>query len=323
MHLVGGAWSQFAKYSLWEIPRDPSTMMMMGGGQVLGLAGIGASAAGTALTAQGMLASGQAQQQAGEIDAEAATGSASLAAAAATNSAALSASAATGAASLTAGAALTSSALTAEGQELSGSLAQAEGQFEATQDIQNASTARAEAQRGAFDVDTSTRLALSSLTAKAAGSGLNAGGATTVAVARSIGERGTYLALSEMAQGEATARGLEDSAVAARITGDAAKYGSVLQAMGTIYAGQTTAEAALYSGATTAQSARYTGAATSQADLYQGLMTAAASRLRGDAALTASQYGAEGTIASGTGSALTKAGALFYPTTSGRAGATL
>lgn len=182
---------------------------------------------------------------------------------------------------LSATATLNSSALTAQGQEEQGVFTQEADEYEAQQLDQNASTTRAEGQRQSFDIAQQTRLALSTLQANAGGSGLSPTGSTPLSVAGAIGARGSYLALSNMANAENTARGDEDAATAARISGAAAKYGGDLASEGTIYAGQMTAKGAV---------------------------------LSGDAAQTAGELGAAGTLASGVGGAAGTYAKLTFPT---------
>lgn len=232
------------KYSLWEIPHDPGTMM------AVGAAG---SLAGSAISATGALGSGSAAQQAGQMAATAA---------------------------------INSSQITAEGQELAGKFQGEEAEYEAEELTQNASTTRAAAQRQALDIGQQTKLALSSLRAQSSGNGLTSTGETPVAIAGQIGARGTYMQLGVMAAGENTARGEEDEATAARLSGAAAVYGGNVSAVATRYGGQ----------------------ATAAADIFQG-----------NAAKTASEFQAAGTLASGFGAAASQYGMAKYPMLYGRA----
>lgn len=259
----------------------------------MSMMGLGLGAVGSMISANGTLASGDAAMAAAQYNASASRNAAELSATATENASELSATATEN-----------SAELTAKAQELSGQFTQANDEFVAAQYRQNATNTRAQAQRSAFDINDQTRLALSTFQARAAGSGLNATGETPMSVVGQIGARGTYLALSEMANGENTARGMEDQATAAHLTGLAAKYGADLAAAGT-----------RYSGAATAQATRYSGAATAQATRYGGQTSATAALMQGSAAKSASQSSALGTLASGFGSTMTKAGSLMYPTT--------
>jgi len=254
--------------------------------------GLGLSAAGSIISANGTMASGDAAMQAAEYSA-----------AASRNSAELSATATERSAELSALATENSSELTARAQELSGQLSQASDEFAAKQFLQNASWTRAQSQRSAFDIQEQTRLALSTFQARAGGSGLNATGETPMAVIGAIGSRGAYLALNEMANGENSARGLEDQAKTAHLSGVAARYGADLAASGTRYAGAATAQATRYGAAATAQATRYAGEANATATLMQG-----------KAAKSASTSTALGTLASGLGTTLSRAGSLYFPT---------
>lgn len=221
---------------------------------MLAVGSMALTAVGTGISATGTLASGSASQQAGLMAASS---------------------------DLNAG------VITATAQQQGGEIAERIAEVQAKQLDQNAGTTRAQAQRQAFDLKTQTRLALSTLQARASGSGLSATGSTPIAIARSIGARGAYLSLTAMANGENTARGLEDQAYATRMSGAAAKYGGELAAYGTIKGAQSSA----------------------QADIFKG-----------NAAKTGSEYAAWGTLASGTGTALSNFGKVMYPTPTGRPG---
>lgn len=301
---IAGTWNQrlLERYSLSEMPHDPATMtasMALAGGLKAG--GVAAGLAGTDISAKGTIAAGEAAQQAGQ-----------MAATADINEADLSSDAALTSSKLASDAALNSSQLTATAQEEGGQFAEEGAEFEAGELTQNASTTRAQAQRQAFDIDQQTRLALSTLRARASGGGLSATGETNVATAGQIGARGAYQALGVMAAGENTARGLEDEATAALITGAATKYGADLTALGTRYAGNAASVADLYS-----------GDSTSVAALYKGSADAAAAIQQGNAALQAAQSKADATVASGIGSAMTNIGSIIYPTPTGRTGASV
>lgn len=218
------------------------------------IASVGLGVAGAGISAIGTLGSGDAAAQAGEMSA------------AATRNA---------------------GAITAAAQESGGALAQKAAEYRAEQLDQNATTTRAQSQRQAFDLNQQTRLALSTLRARSAGSGLASSGSTPVEISSQIGSRGAYLSLTAMANGENTARGLEDAAFGERFSGAAAKYGGELAAYGT----------------------RAGSEAQAQADVFKG-----------NAQQDASQWAAAGTLASGAGSAFGNYAKFAYPTTSGRAG---
>lgn len=123
-----------------------------------------------------------------------------------------------------------------------------ESRFTATQLKQNAATARATGGRAAIDTEQQSRMAQSELTAKAAGSGLSASGATPTAIGGQIAQRGEYLSLMDVASGENKARGFENEATATEFQGevgaesaiyqgDAAKIGSLYSAAGTLASG--------------------------------------------------------------------------------------
>lgn len=109
--------------------------------------------------------------------------------------------------------------------------------FEAAQLTQQAGESRAGAQRAALEHRRNTRLAQSTLQARAAASG---GGATDPGVldlSADIAERGEYQSLMEMYRGENRARGLEDQAAATRAGGKWAKKAAIFDAVGTIIGG--------------------------------------------------------------------------------------
>jgi hypothetical protein len=141
----------------------------------------------------------------------------------------------------------------AAAQEQGGLFAQQEAEFQALQLDQAAGDARAEAQRAAMEERHNAKLALSTLVARAASSGGGTGG-TVEKLASNIAERGEYQALLDVYTGENRARGLEDQATGARVSGAAAKYGADVEALASRYAGDTGLTAArlkagAYSGA--------------------------------------------------------------------------
>jgi hypothetical protein len=95
--------------------------------------------------------------------------------------------------------------------------------FKAEQEEQAAQESRASQQRVALDKAREGRLLQSKLQAGAAASGGGAADPTILDLAGGIGGRSEYESLLEMYKGENRARGLEDSAVGSRLSGDAAK----------------------------------------------------------------------------------------------------
>jgi hypothetical protein len=292
MYDAGGTIAQrlVAKYTLAGIPHDPMTMMAAGS-LALGVVGAGVSAAGT-------LGAGNASQQAAQMSA-----------AATKNAGELTAQAQETTGELSARAQETTGELSARAQETGGAIAKRISDVQAKQLEQNAGTTRAQGQRQAFDLNSQTRLALSTLRARAAGSGLSATGASPIAVARQIGSRGTYLSLTAMANGEISARGLEDQAFATHMSGEAQKYGADVGALGTRYGATVGALGTRTGSKMSAFAARAGAEASAAADLFKG-----------DAAKTASQFAAAGTLASGLGSSLSNFGKVMYPTPTGKAG---
>ncbi len=113
--------------------------------------------------------------------------------------------------------------------------------FEAVQLDQSAQESRAASQRTALEDRRKSKLLASTLQARAAASGGGAADQTVVDLGRDIAGRGEYEALTSMYTGENRARGLEDSAMGARMTGEALlaegkakKKASYLSAAGTL-----------------------------------------------------------------------------------------
>lgn len=104
-----------------------------------------------------------------------------------------------------------------------GASAQKAQYFKATQEDMAAQESRAAAQRVALDKGRETTLLQSKLQARAAASGGGASDPGVLDLAGDIAGRGEYEALTEMYKGENRARGLEDTAIGSRLTGDAAK----------------------------------------------------------------------------------------------------
>lgn len=144
-----------------------------------------------------------------------------------------------------------STAVSAAGTIAGGDAALAAGQstqqayeYRAKQEEQAAQESRASAQRVALDKQRQGRLLLSTLQARAAAGGGGAADPTILNLGGDIAGRSEYDALLEMYKGENRARGLEDSATASRMSGDAAlaegeakRKASQLSAIGTIIGG--------------------------------------------------------------------------------------
>lgn len=117
-------------------------------------------------------------------------------------------------------------------------------EFRAKQEEQQAQESRAVAQRQALEKRREGTLLLSKLQARAAASGGGAADPTILGIASDISGRSEYDALFDMYKGENRARGLEDSAVASRMSGAAAlaegnarRSASLFSAAGTIIGG--------------------------------------------------------------------------------------
>jgi hypothetical protein len=147
-----------------------------------------------------------------------------------------------------------------------------EQEFEAAQTEQNATQAFAANQRQAQDARLKTSLAISSSTARAGASGVNAGVGSPETNVGELAERGEYNALMDMFNGESARTGLLNKAAGQR-------YGATLTRFGGDFA-----------------------------------------ELEGEEKAQASRTAALATLASGTGSALSNAGKVFFPTPRGPAG---
>lgn len=113
--------------------------------------------------------------------------------------------------------------------------------FKAAQEDMAAQESRAASQRVSLDKAHDTTLVLSKLQARAAASGGGADDPTVTTLASGIAGRGEYEQLMSLYTGENRARGLEDEAMGARLTGDAAeaegkakRNASYLSAAGTL-----------------------------------------------------------------------------------------
>jgi hypothetical protein len=150
-----------------------------------------------------------------------------------------------------AGATVAGSAVSAMGTIAGGNAAADAGiraqqsyEFKAKQEQMAAQEARAVAQRQALEEDRKATLLLSTLQARGAADGGNAADVGILNLAGNIAGRGKYDGLFKLYQGENRARGLDDSATASRMTGEAAfaegqakKQASRLSALGTVIGG--------------------------------------------------------------------------------------
>ena len=122
-----------------------------------------------------------------------------------------------------------------------GQYAQQSHEFTARQQGQAAKEARAVGQRSAFEKRREGDLLDSKLQARAAASGGGATDPTVLDLSGDIAQRSEYDALFEMYKGENKARGLQDAALASRMSGQAALFegeakrkASYLSAAGTL-----------------------------------------------------------------------------------------
>lgn len=134
-------------------------------------------------------------------------------------------------------AAETGAEIKATALEEGGTFAQNEAEYQAKQYDQLASDARVAGQRDAFERRRTAKLALSTLVARAASGGGAVTDPTVLNLASQIGQRGEYLALSDMWKGQEKAAGYENEATAARYSGAAKKYAADLEATGVRYLG--------------------------------------------------------------------------------------
>jgi hypothetical protein len=141
-----------------------------------------------------------------------------------------------------------SGALSAVGTIMGGNAAADAGQrakqaqdFKAAQEDMAAQESRAAAQRDALEKDRQGKLALSTLQANAAAGGGSASDPGVLTLAGNIAGRSEYESLMDMYRGENRARGLEDTAIGSRLSGEAAaaegkakQSASYLSAAGTL-----------------------------------------------------------------------------------------
>ena len=128
--------------------------------------------------------------------------------------------------------------------EAAGKNQQAVYNYQAKQQEQSAQESRAAGQRASFEKQREQRFIQSKLQARSAADGGGATDPTVLGLVGDIGARGEYESLMEMYKGENRARGLEDSAQASRMSGEAALYegkakksAGTLSALGTIIGG--------------------------------------------------------------------------------------
>jgi hypothetical protein len=257
----------------------------------LAMLGLGATAAGTAVSAYGTIAGGKAKEAAGIAEAQAQTVGSEMVAGGAEAEAAFSA------ATQRKG-----SEMIAAAQEKGGVLNQQAAEFQAQQADQAGRESLGVAQRSALDRREQIKLTLADLQAKAAASGGGASDPTIKAIARKIAERGEYEALGMMYAGESQKAGYEDVAKGLRFTGDAQRYGADQSALATRFSGETGAQAAELKGKNVAAAARFGGYAAAQAAVTGGA-----------AAASTANYGAFGTILGGTGKAFTQYAGIMNP----------
>jgi hypothetical protein len=122
----------------------------------------------------------------------------------------------------------------ASGALAGGKYAEQMAQYKATQDTINASQAIASSQRQMLDTEQKTRLAISSLRARAGASGVNVASPSSVGAAGAIGARGAYQAGMALWSGQNQAAGLLTQAAAERATGQAAQIGAGYSSAATI-----------------------------------------------------------------------------------------
>lgn len=125
-------------------------------------------------------------------------------------------------------------AVTAAGTLAAGHDAKQAQYFKAAQENQAAMESRAAAQRQMLERRRGAEVLTKKIQAGAAGSGSDASSPDILKLSSDVLGRGEYQALSEMYGGENRARGLEDAAVASRMTGDAEERGSYYKAAGTL-----------------------------------------------------------------------------------------
>ncbi len=132
---------------------------------------------------------------------------------------------------------LVGTAISAASTISAGQNAQALGNYEAAQHIQDSMLDTAFGQRKMLDQQYKDKFIQSQLVARAAGSGLDPSIGSPNVLSQQIAGRGTYNALSDLAQGQARATTQENLASGARYQGDLAESQVPLQLAGTIAGG--------------------------------------------------------------------------------------
>lgn len=127
--------------------------------------------------------------------------------------------------------------VSAVGTIAAGDQAAAAGESKARQLEQAATQERAKGQRQMFEKQRETQLVQSKLQARASADGGSATDPGVLKISEDIAGRGEQQALMDLANGENSARGMEDQAKASRISGQAAQSGSRFSAFGTIAQG--------------------------------------------------------------------------------------
>jgi hypothetical protein len=135
---------------------------------------------------------------------------------------------------LTMGLTAAGGAASAAGTIAGGKFANQAANYKAQQDEINASSSVAAAQRQSLDKTNQTRMALSTLRARGAASGVDIGTGSPVSTASAIAGRGAYHAGMALWQGQNQASGYMNQATAERASGEAAEEGSQYAALGTI-----------------------------------------------------------------------------------------
>ncbi len=130
-----------------------------------------------------------------------------------------------------------STAIGAAGTIAAGNNAAAMGQYQQQEYAQQAETATATGQRAMLEERRKTGLVESTLQARAAGGGGSATSGSALSLNRQIAGRGEYNALMDLSQGQNQAAGLTNMGNAAAYSGQLAKQGDDMSAIGTIAGG--------------------------------------------------------------------------------------
>jgi hypothetical protein len=125
-------------------------------------------------------------------------------------------------------------AASASGTLAGGNAAKTAGDLMNQQSIQNAAQATASGQRKMLDTQDRTRLAESTITARAAAGGVDAGVGSPASDVGEVAKRGSYHALMDMFNGQSEAVGLRNQGAAAEWEGNVKKDNSYLSAAGTL-----------------------------------------------------------------------------------------